>query len=167
MKNRLAPRCRLKLKSILLLPAVTLWLSLLLHPFRLLCSPPTLPSTPTMTQPGPSASSASSATATEPPERDVEAQKARTQPKASHWQLVIDQTHVTPEVLNWPYKGSGTEDDPFEVEYIDNDRRNPMLFSIWKKWMITILVAFVSFSPSSPSRTNGLGIPFESCVTEY
>ena len=89
-------------------------------------------------------SSASSATATEPPERDVEAQKGRTQEKASHWKLVIDQTHVTPEVLNWPYRGSGTEDDPFVVEYIENDRRNPMLFPMWKKWMITILVAVVS-----------------------
>jgi hypothetical protein len=77
-------------------------------------------------------SSASSTTITEPPERDVEAQKGRAQQKASHWKLVIDQTHVTPEVL------------PYIVEYIENDRRNPMLFPMWKKWMITILVAFVS-----------------------
>jgi hypothetical protein len=77
----------------------------------------------------------------------VEAQKRRTQKKASHWQLVIDQTHVTPEVLNWPYRGSGTEEDPYVVEYIENDRRNPMLFSMWKKWMITLLVAFVSLLP--------------------
>ena len=97
-----------------------------------------------MAQPDSSRSSASSATATEPPERDVEAQKGRTQQKASHWQLVFDQTHVTSEVLNWPYRGSGTEDDPFVVEYIENDRRNPMLFPMWKKWMITILVAVVS-----------------------
>jgi hypothetical protein len=89
-------------------------------------------------------SSASSTTITEPPERDVEAQKGRAQQKASHWKLVIDQTHVTPEVLSWPYKGSGTEEDPYIVEYIENDRRNPMLFPMWKKWMITILVAFVS-----------------------
>ena len=80
------------------------------------------------------------------PDRDVEAQQ-RTQKRASHWQLVIDQTHVTPEVINWPYKGSGTEKDPYVVVYIENDRRNPMLFPRWKKWMITILVAFVSVSP--------------------
>jgi hypothetical protein len=89
-------------------------------------------------------SSASSTTAMEPPERDVEALKGSTQQKASHWKLVIDQTHVTPEVLRWPYKGSGTEEDPYVVEYIENDRRNPMLFPTWKKWVITILVAFVS-----------------------
>jgi hypothetical protein len=86
---------------------------------------------------------ASSVTATEPPERDVEAQK-KGQKKASHWELVFDQTHVTPEVINWPYKGSGTKADPFVVVYIDGDRRNPMLFPKWKKWVITLLVAFVS-----------------------
>jgi hypothetical protein len=75
--------------------------------------------------------------------RDIEKQKM-TQKQASHWELVWDQTHVTPEVVNWPYKGSGTEEDPYVVEYIENDRRNPMLFPQWKKWMITILVAFVS-----------------------
>jgi hypothetical protein len=91
-----------------------------------------------------SGSSASSVTAAEPPERDVEAQKGMTQKKASHWELVWDQTHVTPEVIHWPYKGSGTEEDPYVVEYIENDRRNPMLFPNWKKWLITLLVAFVS-----------------------
>jgi hypothetical protein len=80
---------------------------------------------------------------TEPPESDIEAQALR-QKRASHWQLVIDQTHVTPEVLNWPYKGAGTEQDPYVVEYITNDRRNPLLIPHWKKWAITNLVAFVS-----------------------
>jgi hypothetical protein len=75
--------------------------------------------------------------------RDVEAQKTP-QEKATHWQLVFDQTHATPAVLNHKYRGSGTEEDPFIVEYIPNDRRNPMLFSRWKKWMITLLSAFVS-----------------------
>jgi hypothetical protein len=89
-------------------------------------------------------SSSSSITATESPvERDVESQKS-SQKKASHWELVFDQTHVTLEVLNWPYKGAGTEEDPYVVEYITNDRRNPMGFPDWKKWLITILVAFVS-----------------------
>lgn len=89
-----------------------------------------------------SSSSASSVTATGPPgrhERDVEAQK-NSQKRATHWELVTDQTHVTDEVLNWQYKGAGTEEDPYVVEYITNDRRNPMLFPKWKKWVITILV---------------------------
>lgn len=71
--------------------------------------------------------------------------------KIPHWRLVASQTLVTDAVLNHPYKGSGTEDDPFIVEYIPNDPRNPMEWSQFKKWFIimtvaiaTLAVAFVS-----------------------
>jgi hypothetical protein len=74
--------------------------------------------------------------------RDVEAQNTA-QEKATHWELVFDQTHVTPAVLKHKYHGSGTEDNPFIVEYIPHDRRNPYEFPRWKKWMITLLSAFV------------------------
>ena len=74
--------------------------------------------------------------------RDVEAQNAA-QEKVAHWELVFDQTHVTPAVLNHKYHGSGTEDNPFMVGYIPHDRRNPYEFPEWKKWMITLLSAFV------------------------
>jgi len=88
-------------------------------------------------------SSSSSMTVTDTPDQDVEAQKNR-QMKTSHWSLVFDQTHVTKEVLEWKYRGLGTEKSPYVVEYIENDRRNPMTWSDTKKWVITILVAFVS-----------------------
>lgn len=81
-------------------------------------------------------------------DRDLEEQKY-VQKKARHWELVFDQIHVTPEVLNYPYKGSGTEQDPFVVEFIPGDRRNPMNFPMLKKWTITILLAFVSSPPFS------------------
>jgi hypothetical protein len=93
-----------------------------------------------------STSSSSSTTAAEGGHNMDNEGKPQPQEKASHWELVYDQTHVTPEVLNWQYKGSGTEEDPYVVEYIENDRRNPMLFPDWKKWTITILVAIVSSS---------------------
>jgi multidrug resistance protein len=88
---------------------------------------------------------------------DIEAQKHKQQP-AKHWQLVFDQTHVTPEVLNHRYPGSGTHDDPYVVEYIHNDRRNPMLFPMWKKWAITILVAFATLAVAfvSAAYTGGV-----------
>lgn len=79
-------------------------------------------------------------------ERDVEGQKTARK-RARHWELVFDQVHVTPEVLDYPYKGSGTERDPYVVEFIPDDRRNPMNFTMWKKWTITILLAFVSCPP--------------------
>jgi multidrug resistance protein len=88
---------------------------------------------------------------------DIEAQKHRQQP-ATHWQLVFDQTHVTPDVLHHKYAGSGTHDDPYVVEYIPNDRRNPMLFPMWKKWVITVLVAFATLAVAfvSAAYTGGV-----------
>lgn len=110
--------------------------------------------------------SASSVTATAPEEHsgvevhhdsDIEAQKHRQKP-ASHWQLVFDQTHVTPEVLHHRYAGSGTQDDPYVVEYLPHDRRNPMLFPMWKKWVITILVALATLAVAfvSAAYTGGV-----------
>ncbi|KAI9050064.1 hypothetical protein LZ554_006209 [Drepanopeziza brunnea f. sp. 'monogermtubi'] len=103
-------------------------------------------------------SSSSSQTANEASEYDAEAQHKNTQKQSSHWELVYDQTHVTPEVLHWPYKGSGTEKDPYIVEYIENDRRNPMLFPQWKKWMITMLVAFATLAVAFVSSAYSGGI---------
>jgi hypothetical protein len=94
------------------------------------------------------ASSSSSATAAEP-ELDVESQRFRRLP--SHFQLLLDQSGDTPEILNGRYKGKGTVEEPFIVDFLENDPRNPMTFPMWKKWCITILqaiavlaVAFVS-----------------------
>ena len=97
-------------------------------------------------------------TAAEGPGRDVEAQKNR-QEKASHWSLVFNQTHVTKEVLEWNYKGSGTEEDPYVVEYIANDRRNPMNWTDTKKWSITALVAIVSLTRLEKAFTTSF-LPF-------
>ncbi|TEY62317.1 hypothetical protein BOTCAL_0164g00160 [Botryotinia calthae] len=89
--------------------------------------------------------------------RDLEEQKY-VQKKARHWELVFDQIHVTPEVLNYSYKGSGTEQDPFVVEYIPGDRRNPLNFTMLTKWTITILLAFATLAVSfvSSAYTGGV-----------
>jgi hypothetical protein len=111
-------------------------------------------------QQNPSSTSTPMTPVTDNPKGGIELQEY-TQEKSSHWQLVIDQTHVTPAVINWPYNGSGTEEDPYVVVYIENDRRNPLLFPRWKKWMITLLVAFVSSTPSSSQKEQKkLGCPF-------
>jgi len=101
-------------------------------------------------------SSSSSITATAYPQ-DVESQQRK--PKSSpHWKLVFDQAHVTSEVLEWKYKGSGTEEDPYVVEYIENDPRNPMLFSQTKKWLITMLVAVATLAVAFVSSAYSGGI---------
>lgn len=76
-------------------------------------------------------------------EKDVESGKANQIP---HLRQVYDQAGVTPEVEKWEYAGSGTEDDPYVVTWIDHDPRNPMLYSGVKKWSITALVAIATLA---------------------
>lgn len=81
------------------------------------------------------------------PGSDVEGQRmAPSAQKVPHWRLVFSQSLVSDEVLNHKYKGSGTEEDPYQVDYIPNDPRNPMGFSDAKKWFITIVVAIATLA---------------------
>ena len=73
-------------------------------------------------------------------------QRHHVKEKVPHWRLVMSQTLVTDAVLNHQYKGSGTEDDPYLVEFIPNDPRNPMEFSQVKKWFIVMTVAFATLA---------------------
>ncbi|KIW79596.1 hypothetical protein Z517_06208 [Fonsecaea pedrosoi CBS 271.37] len=78
---------------------------------------------------------------------DVESQKSGpSSKKVPHWRLVASQTLITDEVLNHRYKGSGTEEDPYIVEFIPGDPRNPMEFPDWKKWALTLTVAFATLA---------------------
>ena len=74
-----------------------------------------------------------------------------------HWRQVLDQAGVTPEVQKYEYDGSGTEEDPYVVVWIENDPRNPMLYSTSEKWFITALVAIEALSTSlcSSAYTGG------------
>ncbi|RMD43662.1 hypothetical protein DV735_g1473, partial [Chaetothyriales sp. CBS 134920] len=88
------------------------------------------------------------------PGNDIDKQRenAPPPPKVRHWHLVISQSLVTDAVLNHQYMGSGTDEDPYVVEFIPNDPRDPMNFPDWKKWkfivlavaIATLAVAFVS-----------------------
>ncbi|KAI0598589.1 major facilitator superfamily transporter [Biscogniauxia sp. FL1348] len=98
--------------------------------------------------PSSSSSSSSSVTMTEP-ERDVESRQPRD--GLSYFQRQFDQAGVTPAVLEWQYRGRGTEEDPYVVDFLPDDPKDPMAFPGWKKWFITVLqavavlaVAFVS-----------------------
>ncbi|CBX92767.1 similar to MFS multidrug transporter [Plenodomus lingam JN3] len=85
----------------------------------------------------------------ERPERDVESGREG----ISHWKMIMDQGAVTNEIIDWEYDGEGTEEDPFVVEWIDNDPRNPMTFTKTKKWIMALAVAnsvlVVSFCSSA------------------
>ncbi|GBF62437.1 efflux pump [Trichophyton mentagrophytes] len=66
--------------------------------------------------------------------------------KIPHWRQVTDPGAVTPEIINYPYPGSGTEADPYLIQWIPNDPRNPMNYSAIKKWSITFVVAIATLA---------------------
>ncbi|KAJ5753111.1 hypothetical protein N7520_010028 [Penicillium odoratum] len=78
--------------------------------------------------------------------------------KIPFWRLITDQGVVTQEIIDYPYSGSGTEDDPYAVTWIPNDPRNPMLFSEVKKWTYTMLVAIATLAVAlvSSAYTGGI-----------
>lgn len=100
-------------------------------------------------------SSSSSITATNI-DGDVESQKSQSLP--SHFQMLLDQAGVTAEVLEWRYRGEGTIEDPYIVDFLDNDPKNPMAFPQWKKWSITILQAFAVLAVAFVSTAFSGGI---------
>ena len=58
-------------------------------------------------------------------EKDIEATKPTPIP---FFRQVFDKAGITPEIQKWDYAGSGTEEDPYVVTWIDHDPRNPMLY---------------------------------------
>lgn len=78
--------------------------------------------------------------------------------KIPHWRMVVDQGVVTQEVINYPYPGAGTDDNPHVVTWIPNDPRNPMLYSQFKKWSITMTVAVATLAVAlvSSAYTGGI-----------
>jgi hypothetical protein len=78
--------------------------------------------------------------------------------KIPYWRLVVDKAGVTPEVEHYPFPGSGTEDDPYLVQWIPNDPRNPMSFSPVLKWFLTFVVAVATLAVAmiSSAYTGGI-----------
>ncbi|KAI9931943.1 hypothetical protein MW887_009444 [Aspergillus wentii] len=91
-------------------------------------------------------------------DRGTDKIESSTPTKLPYWRLVVDQGIVTQEIIDYPYPGSGTDEDPYAVTWIPNDPRNPMLFSETKKWTITILVAIATLAVSlvSSAYTGGI-----------
>ena len=78
--------------------------------------------------------------------------------RSSHWQILTTHTSISPDVLNHRYPGSGTEDDPYRVEFLPDDERDPQNFSSLKKWSITLLVAVATLAVAfvSSAYTGGV-----------
>ncbi|KAJ6160406.1 hypothetical protein N7470_003802 [Penicillium chermesinum] len=59
--------------------------------------------------------------------------------KVPAWRVVSDQGCISQAVIDHHYEGSGTEDKPYQVTWMEADERDPMNYSELKKWLITIL----------------------------
>ncbi|KAJ5117012.1 Major facilitator superfamily multidrug transporter mdrA [Penicillium angulare] len=57
------------------------------------------------------------------------------------WRLVTDPGVVTQEVVDHTYAGAGTEDDPYVVQWMPKDFRNPLQLSLSIKWTVTMVAA--------------------------
>ncbi|KAL6230142.1 hypothetical protein BDW75DRAFT_234638 [Aspergillus navahoensis] len=79
--------------------------------------------------------------------------------RISHWQLILQQGVLTPQIVDYPYRGSGTEKDPFVVTWIPDDPRDPMQFSATRKWTYTILVAMATLAVALVSSAYTEGLP--------
>lgn len=78
--------------------------------------------------------------------------------KLPYYRLIIDHAGLTPAVINHPYAGSGTEKDPYVVQWIPNDPRDPMNFTPFRKWFITLSVAIATLAVAlvSSAYTGGI-----------
>ncbi|KAI0538481.1 major facilitator superfamily transporter [Xylaria digitata] len=99
--------------------------------------------------------STSAVTLAEPEPLDV-VEPPKPSNEITWWQRQFDHACVTPAVLEYKYKGQGTPEDPYVVEFLPDDKRNPFLFPAWYKWSITVFkaiavlaVAFVSTAYSA------------------
>ncbi|KAL8693639.1 MAG: hypothetical protein Q9224_003716, partial [Gallowayella concinna] len=81
-------------------------------------------------------------------------------PKVAHTRLIFSHTLITEDVVKHSYPGSGTQDDPYVVDWIPGDPRNPMT-GIGKgmKWLITVIMALGTLSVTFSSTAFSGSIP--------
>ncbi|ENI07417.1 hypothetical protein COCC4DRAFT_131826 [Bipolaris maydis ATCC 48331] len=75
-----------------------------------------------------------------------------------HWKMILEPGFVTREIAEWSYRGAGTTEDPYIVEWIENDPRNPMEWSSVHKWILTVCMGFATLSISLASSAYSGGI---------
>ncbi|KAK6538455.1 hypothetical protein TWF694_010040 [Orbilia ellipsospora] len=90
-------------------------------------------------------------------ENDPESQ-GRFGDKIPYWKFIVDQGVLTDSIVSHRFPGSGTEEDPYRVEYIPDDPRNPMSFAPWIKWAITMVVSFATLAISFVSSAYSGGM---------
>ncbi|PMD34299.1 MFS general substrate transporter [Hyaloscypha variabilis F] len=67
-------------------------------------------------------------------------------------------TRLDDEICNQNYAGNGTDDDPYIVDYLDNDRQDALNFSKGQKWAIAVLQSLSTFAVTFASSVYASGI---------
>ncbi|KAJ5396941.1 hypothetical protein N7509_005054 [Penicillium cosmopolitanum] len=72
---------------------------------------------------------------------------------------ILFHTNLDDNVCSQNYAGKGTKDDPYIVDYLNNDHQDAMNFSDRRKWAITIFQALSTFvvTFSSSVYVSGIG----------
>ncbi|EGR52691.1 uncharacterized protein TRIREDRAFT_43701 [Trichoderma reesei QM6a] len=68
-------------------------------------------------------------------------------------------------VTTSPYNGSGTVEDPFIVEFQQDDKSNPMNWGQFRKWFLTSIVTFSVFAVTFTS--SAYSVSAEEIMTEF
>ncbi|KAJ5476906.1 Major facilitator superfamily domaingeneral substrate transporter [Penicillium sp. IBT 31633x] len=74
------------------------------------------------------------------------------------WRLVLNPGAITQEVADHPCAGSGTEEDPYVVQWMPKDFRDPLQLKTSMKWFITVVAALETLVVAlvSSAYTGGL-----------
>ncbi|KAJ5797319.1 Major facilitator superfamily multidrug transporter mdrA [Penicillium pulvis] len=83
------------------------------------------------------------------------------------WRLVTEPGVVTQAVVDHFYEGSGTDEDPYVVNWLPKDFRNPLQLSTPMKWSITMVAAMETLVVAlvSSAYTGGIAQIEEQFVT--
>ncbi|KUJ21872.1 MFS general substrate transporter [Mollisia scopiformis] len=85
--------------------------------------------------------------------------KAKDSSRFISWiRSLLLRTHLDDDVCNQHYAGSGTDDNPYIVDYLQNDRQDAMNFSKGRKWAIAVLQSLSMFVVTYASSVYASGI---------
>ena len=79
--------------------------------------------------------------------------------RTPHYRLVLSQTLLTDDVVQHAYSGSGIASDPYIVDWIPDDARNPMNMAKGIKWTITVIMALGTLSVTFSSTAFSGALP--------
>lgn len=89
---------------------------------------------------------------------DLESQTDLPHEPEPFYELALKLEKPTRSLLEHPWSGKGTEEDPFLVEFIRDDPRNPKHFKQWQKWTFCIVMAVATLGVAMGSSAYSGGI---------